>query len=102
RIAAWSAGACLADDMGLGKTIQAIAVLLDRARHGPALVIAPTSATHNWLDELRRFAPTLRPVLYTEQGAERGASLAALGKRDVLIASYGLLVRDAAPLAATR
>ncbi|HSK00804.1 MAG TPA: DEAD/DEAH box helicase [Kofleriaceae bacterium] len=98
RIAAWGAGACLADDMGLGKTIQAIAVLLDRARLGPALVIAPTSAVYNWIDELRRFAPTLRPILYTEQ---RGA-LAALRKRDVLIASYGLLVRDADALAAAR
>jgi SNF2 family DNA or RNA helicase len=98
RIAAWGAGACLADDMGLGKTIQAIAVLLDRARLGPALVIAPTSAVYNWIDELRRFAPTLRPILYTEQ---RGA-LAALRKRDVLIASYGLLVRDADALAGAR
>jgi superfamily II DNA or RNA helicase len=98
RIAAWAGGACLADDMGLGKTIQAIALLLDRARHGPALVIAPTSATYNWLDELRRFAPTLRPVLYTEQRGQ----LAALRKHDVVVASYGLLVRDADALAAVR
>ena len=98
RIAAWTDGACLADDMGLGKTIQAIAVLLDRARHGPALVIAPTSAAYNWLDELRRFAPTLRPVLYTEQRGQ----LAALRKHDVVVASYGLLVRDTDALAAVR
>ena len=43
RLAAWGAGACLADDMGLGKTVQAIALLLDRAKLGPALVVAPTS-----------------------------------------------------------
>ena len=98
RIAAWGTGACLADDMGLGKTIQAIAVLLDRARHGPALVLAPTSATYNWQDELRRFAPTLRPILYSE----RRDALAALRKRDVVVASYGLLVRDADALAAAR
>jgi len=101
RIAAWGAGACLADDMGLGKTMQAIAVLLDRARHGPALVLAPTSVTFNWVQELRRFAPTLRPILYTEQ-PDRATALAKLGKKDVLIASYGLLVRDAEQLAATK
>jgi hypothetical protein len=99
RIAAWSAGACLADDMGLGKTVQAIALLLDRARRGPALVLAPTSVTFNWIDELRRFAPRLRPVLLTEQ-SERAAALDKLRPRDVLVASYGLLVRHAQALAA--
>ena len=97
RLAAWGAGACLADDMGLGKTVQAIAVLLDRAKLGPAIVLAPTSVSLNWVDELRRFAPTLRPVLYGET-TDRAACLATLGKKDVLIVSYGLLVRDAAEL----
>ncbi|MEO8704626.1 MAG: DEAD/DEAH box helicase [Kofleriaceae bacterium] len=101
RVAAWGAGACLADDMGLGKTMQAIAVLLDRAKHGPAFVLAPTSVTFNWIDELRRFAPSLRPVLYNEQ-ADRAGALAGLQKRDVLIASYGLLVNDIDQLAATK
>ena len=99
RIAAWGAGGCLADDMGLGKTIQALAVLLDRARLGPALVLAPTSVAFNWVEELRRFAPSLRPVLYAER-EDRGACLAALKEKDVLIVSYGLLVRDASALAA--
>jgi superfamily II DNA or RNA helicase len=99
RLAAWGAGACLADDMGLGKTIQAIALLLDRGKLGPALVIAPTSVTLNWVDELRRFAPSLNPVLYGE-APDRAACLASLGKRDVLILSYGLLVRDIDQLAA--
>ncbi|HEX4420837.1 MAG TPA: DEAD/DEAH box helicase [Kofleriaceae bacterium] len=100
RVAAWGAGACLADDMGLGKTVQAIAVLLDRARHGPALVLAPTSVAINWAQELARFAPSLTPVMYGEQ-ADRAAALGKLRKKDVVIASYGLLVRDAERLAAT-
>ncbi|MBN1208064.1 MAG: DEAD/DEAH box helicase [Myxococcaceae bacterium] len=99
RVAAWGAGACLADDMGLGKTVQAIAVLLDRSRLGPALVLAPTSVAFNWVQELQRFAPSLRPVLYAEQ-ADRLRCLAKLKKNDVLIVSYGLLVRDAASLGA--
>ena len=99
RVAAWGAGACLADDMGLGKTVQAIAVLIDRARLGPALVIAPTSVTLNWVDELRRFAPTLRPIVYGQ--SDRADVLAKLGKQDVLVVSYGLLARDADKLAAS-
>ncbi|HEY5921244.1 MAG TPA: SNF2-related protein, partial [Kofleriaceae bacterium] len=97
RLAAWGAGGCLADDMGLGKTIQAIALLLDRAKLGPAIVLAPTSVTLNWIDELRRFGPTLCPVIYGDQ-PDRSDCIARLGKRDVLIVSYGLLVRDAVEL----
>jgi len=100
RLAAWGAGACLADDMGLGKTVQAIAVLIDRAPLGPALVLAPTSVAYNWVQELRRFAPGLTPRLYADQ-ADRAACLTGLGPNDVVIVSYGLLVRDAAALAAT-
>jgi len=101
RLAAWGAGGCLADDMGLGKTVQAIALLLDRAKKGPALVLAPTSVAINWVNELKRFAPSLGPVLYTEQ-AERKSSLRTLKPGDIVVASYGLLVRDAAELAATK
>ena len=50
RLARWGAGACLADDMGLGKTVQTLALLLDRAPDGPALVVAPTSVVANWFD----------------------------------------------------
>jgi SNF2 family DNA or RNA helicase len=57
-------GTCLADDMGLGKTIQALAVLVDRAKDGPAMVIAPASVCRNWLRETEKFAPTLNPILF--------------------------------------
>jgi superfamily II DNA or RNA helicase len=98
RLAAWGAGGCLADDMGLGKTVQTIAILLDRAKLGPAIVLAPTSVALNWVDELKRFAPTLRPIVYGEK-ADRAATLRALTKKDILIVSYGLLARDAEQLA---
>ncbi|MFP2934820.1 SNF2-related protein, partial [Pyxidicoccus sp. 3LG] len=93
RLAEWGAGACLADDMGLGKTLQALALLLHRAGEGPALVVAPTSVCFNWVREAARFAPSLRVHSYRE--AEREALLGSLGAGDVLVASYGLLVRDA-------
>jgi hypothetical protein len=60
RLALWAPGAVLADDMGLGKTVQALALLLSRAKRGPQLVVAPTSVTANWLAEAARFTPKLK------------------------------------------
>jgi SNF2 family DNA or RNA helicase len=64
RLAGSGFGAVLADDMGLGKTVQTLAVLLQRAAGGPALVVAPTSVCGNWLLEAARFAPGLQVELY--------------------------------------
>jgi SNF2 family DNA or RNA helicase len=89
RLPHWGAGACLADDMGLGKTLQALALILARAPEGPTLVIAPTSVCGNWVDEARRFAPTLKPLRFG--AGERGAMLAAAGPFDLVVCSYGLL-----------
>ncbi|MDB5386861.1 MAG: ATP-dependent helicase HepA [Planctomycetaceae bacterium] len=92
RLAAWGVGGCLADDMGLGKTVQALAILLERQKEGPALVIAPVSVGFNWVNEITRFTPTLRPHLYRD--TERGDFLDSVGPGDVVVASYGLLLRD--------
>lgn len=100
RLSHWGAGACLADDMGLGKTVQTLAVLLERATDGPALVVAPTSVVANWLDEARRFAPTLNVRAYTGPAASRAARLEDLGPFDVVVTTYGLLHIDVEALAA--
>jgi superfamily II DNA or RNA helicase/tetratricopeptide (TPR) repeat protein len=92
RLANAGMGACLADDMGLGKTLQALACILDRASGGPTLVVAPTSVCPNWVDEARRFAPTLRPYLYSEH--DRARLISDAGPFDVIIVSYGLLTRE--------
>ncbi|EXI67678.1 MAG: ATP-dependent helicase HepA [Candidatus Accumulibacter adjunctus] len=92
RLATAGMGGCLADDMGLGKTLQALAVLLERAAGGPALVIAPTSVCGNWLAECQRFAPTLNARIYGEAGEdERESLLGDAGPQDLLIVSYTLL-----------
>jgi len=101
RLSRWGAGACLADDMGLGKTVQTLALLLDRGREGPALVVAPTSVVANWLDEARRFAPTLRTRSYTGPAAARARRMEDLGPLDVVVTTYGLLHIDIDTLAAT-
>lgn len=90
RLAHWGVGACLADDMGLGKTLQTLALLLERAPQGPALVVAPTSVALNWEAETRKFAPTLNIQAY---GQNR--KLDELGAFDVIVTSYGLLQQDA-------
>ena len=89
RLAAWGAGACLADDMGLGKTLQALAVALERAPEGPTLVVAPTSVCSNWIDEARRFAPTLKACQFGP--GDRAKMIQEAGPFDLVICSYGLL-----------
>ena len=99
RLSQWGAGACLADDMGLGKTVQTLALLLHRAPEGPALVVAPTSVVANWVDEARRFAPTLNVTLYGGTAASRDGQLDGLGPFDLVVTSYGLLQNDIGKLA---
>ena len=98
RLAHAGLGACLADDMGLGKTVQTLALLLQRAELGPALVIAPTSVCANWAAEAERFAPSLRVVVYGE--GERAAVLQSAGAYDVVVASYALVQIDIEAFAA--
>ena len=97
RLAAWGAGACLADDMGLGKTVQALTVALARAPSGPTLVVAPTSVCPNWIDEARRFTPTLNAFQFGH--GDRARMIARLQPFDVLICSYGLLHQEVDKLA---
>lgn len=92
KLAKWGIGGCLADDMGLGKTVQALGVLLDRAKHGAALIIAPTSVGSNWQREAERFAPSLNAKLYREH--DRQTLVDSAGPGDLIITSYQLLQRD--------
>ncbi len=97
RLAHWGVGACLADDMGLGKTLQALALLLDRAKDGPALVVAPTSVCMNWESEVRKFAPTLNVKMFGD--TDRKRALNKLKAFDLMICSYGLLYQESDALA---
>ncbi|MBV1860489.1 MAG: DEAD/DEAH box helicase, partial [Nannocystaceae bacterium] len=92
RLCAAGLGACLADDMGLGKTVQTLALLCLRKNEGPALVVCPTSVVANWQEECTRFAPKLRVSTLGATG--RAQAIESLGGGDLLIISYGLLVRE--------
>ena len=101
RLAEAGLGAVLADDMGLGKTLQALAVLLQRAPGGAALVVAPTSLTGNWLAEARRFAPALTCHDFAA-AADRDALVDAAAAGEVVVVSYQLQQIHAAAFARRR
>lgn len=102
QLAALGAGACLADDMGLGKTIQTLALLLARAKEGPALVVAPTSVVPNWAAETRKFAPTLNIINYSGTRTERTSLLKQLKPNTLVIVSYALLQIDSEKFSKTQ
>jgi hypothetical protein len=91
-------GGCLADDMGLGKTIQVIALHLHRgeAKAGPTLVVCPASLLGTWEREVRRFAPGI-PVRRYHGG---GRHLRDVADDEIVLVTYGVVLRDAAELAA--
>lgn len=96
RLDSWGAGACLADDMGLGKTIQTIAVLLNKAKNGASLVVAPTSVISNWKNEIERFAPSLHSVILNELESEKRAEeIKNASAKDVLLVTYGIVCSEA-------
>jgi superfamily II DNA or RNA helicase len=83
-------GGILADEMGLGKTLQALALL--QCLTGTALVVCPASLLENWRREAQRFAPELRTFVH--HGANRLASATSAAEYNLIITSYGTLVRD--------
>ena len=93
-------GGCLADDMGLGKTIQVLAMFVRRKTmlttggiaHRPSLVIVPKSLVFNWIEEARKFAPSLRVLNYT--GNTRVDEAGSLADHDIILTTYGTLRRD--------
>mmetsp|Transcript_11483 Transcript_11483/g.18741 ORF Transcript_11483/g.18741 Transcript_11483/m.18741 type:complete len:1481 (+) Transcript_11483:112-4554(+) len=65
----------LADEMGLGKTLQSISILAYCHEYlnitGPHLIVVPKSTLSNWMNELKRWCPTLRGVRFHGDKAER-------------------------------
>ena len=95
EMASLGLGGVLADDMGLGKTIQLLALHLLRRGSGPTLVVCPASLLGNWQREAARFCPDIPVRRY--HGADR--SLADLADDELVVATYGIVRRDAEVLA---
>ena len=88
-------GGLLCDDMGLGKTHQVMGfltgVLQTLENQRPFIVVCPTTVLSHWKNLVKRYAPSLKPIIY--HGAERDISQALEGHHLVLT-SYGILRRD--------
>ena len=83
----------LADEMGLGKTLQSLAVI--QALHTSkalSLIVCPTSLLDNWCAEAARFTPDLKTLKI--HGNKRDKLWQKADKHDLLVTSYGTLVRD--------
>ncbi len=91
-------GGILADDMGLGKTIQIIAVLLKYKQENkdilPSIVIAPSSLTLNWKNEIEKFAPSINAMVISGNINTRKEKIDNIWDYDLVITSYDLLKRD--------
>ncbi|MGY0407705.1 MAG: SNF2-related protein, partial [Polaribacter sp.] len=89
-------GGCLADDMGLGKTLQVIAFLAylkiikkEKLNH---LVVVPTSLIFNWENEIKKFCPSLKILVYT--GINRKEKIKSFTKADLILTTYGSILND--------
>jgi superfamily II DNA or RNA helicase len=117
-----SFGGCLSDDMGLGKTLQTLTLLKQvvnneqERNYGPvkstfekqltifhsipemvgnikpSLIIVPTSLIHNWLNEINRFVPSIKVVIYSGQGRKNFRYY--YENSHLIITSYGIIRND--------
>jgi superfamily II DNA or RNA helicase len=99
-------GGILADEMGLGKTLQALALLTairssrSQSSHSDPrspvsdlfLVVCPATLVENWRREAARFAPGLKVIAH--HGEDRSDSATEFLAADLVVTSYGTLVRD--------
>ena len=89
-------GGCLADDMGTGKTITTLAFLQSLKERGlskrASLLVMPRSLVFNWEREAARFTPRLR--LLNHATAERSTDISDFDDYDVVLTTYGVLLRD--------
>ncbi|KAK9509609.1 hypothetical protein O3M35_006882 [Rhynocoris fuscipes] len=91
----------LADEMGLGKTLQTIS-LLGYMKHyrnipGPHMVIVPKSTLANWMNEFKKWCPSLRAVCLIGDQDTRNAFIRDTlmpGEWDVCVTSYEMIIRE--------
>ncbi len=119
---------CLADDMGLGKTLQTLVLLMrlkrkgafnffpskdtfgqffafsgtekEEQEHQPAsLLVLPVSLIHNWENEIRKFAPSLK--VFTYSGVKRREKvdlIQLIHYYDIILTTYGTVRNDSETL----
>ena len=94
-------GGILADEMGLGKTLQALALVSSLKKNSslsksslaePTLIVCPASLVENWRREAAKFTPELKT--FANHGSNRLKKPAQIAAYDLIITSYGTLIRD--------
>nr|CAD7445550.1 unnamed protein product [Timema bartmani] len=91
----------LADEMGLGKTLQTIS-LLGYMKHyrnipGPHIVIVPKSTLANWMNEFKKWVPSLRAVCLIGDQETRNVFIRETlmpGEWDVCVTSYEMVIKE--------
>ena len=93
-------GGILADDMGLGKTIQMISIIkayineTKKEERLPSIVVAPSSLSLNWKNEIQKFAKDVKVMVIHGNANERKEQIEQIKNFDLIITSYDLLKRD--------
>ena len=77
-------GGFLCDEMGLGKTVQTITTMLGNPKKS-TLIVTPKSIITQWKNEIGKFAPHLRVMLFDGPGRQTN-----FADFDVIIAPYSL------------
>ena len=104
----------LCDDMGLGKTLQTLCMVASdhhlRAeefsktqnpdvRRLPSLIVCPPTLSGHWLQEIRTYAPFLKPFAYVGPPSDRFRRKNDIDSADIVITSYEVCRNDVGVLA---
>lgn len=98
-LARYKFGGILADDMGLGKTLQTLCYItseLENEQINQILIVAPTSLTYNWLNEIKKFFPHLKALIVDGNKNQREEKLSTAEDYDLIITSYAMVRNDLA------
>jgi len=87
-------GGFLCDEMGLGKTVQLIATILGNPGK-KTLIIVPKSIVIQWGEEIVKFAPKLKVVLF--DGPARKLTKEIFEETDIVIAPYSVMIKKGKP-----
>ena len=89
-------GGCLADDMGTGKTLTTLTFLQSLKEEGhvktASLLVLPRSLIFNWEREAAKWTPGL--TLLNHAHNTRTKDLADFDQYDLVLTTYGILLRD--------
>lgn len=88
-------GGILADAMGTGKSVQTISAYTKMKESDPsyrAIFFAPKSLMGNWQNEFRKFAPSIRVLVW--DGPNRSRFKSMIPQVDVVVCSYDTYKRD--------